>query len=115
LQQLDAMLKLARKAMDEGALGIGFGIEYIPGTSGLEVTELARVAAERKASIHAHIRLPHLYDPFQGIDELIAANAVTGARVQVVHIGSMAIQRMYLALRLIRAARERNVDIQADI
>jgi dihydroorotase len=109
------MLKLARKCMDEGALGVGFGIEYIPGTSGLEVTDLAQVAAQHQASVHAHIRLPHLYDPFQGINELIAASAVTGAPVQVVHIGSMAIQRMYLAARLIEAARARGIDIEADI
>jgi N-acyl-D-aspartate/D-glutamate deacylase len=114
-EQLDRMLKLARRAMDEGALGVGFGIEYIPGTSGLEVTELARVAAERQGSVHAHIRLPHLYDPFQGVNELIAASAVTGARVQVVHIGSMAIQRMFPALRLIHAARARGIDIAADV
>jgi dihydroorotase len=114
-EQVRRMAELAEKAMQDGALGVGFGIEYLPGTSGEEVTELARVAAKYGASVHAHIRLPHLYDPFQGINELIAASAVTGARVQVVHIGSMCIRRQKEALALIDAARERGVDIAADV
>jgi N-acyl-D-aspartate/D-glutamate deacylase len=114
-EQVRRMAELADKAMRDGALGVGFGIEYIPGTSGEEVTELARVAARHYASIHAHIRLPHLYDPFQGINELIAASAVTGVRAQVVHIGSMCIRRQKEALALIDAARARGVDIAADV
>lgn len=113
-QQVTRMAELAEQAHREGALGVGFGIEYIPGTSGQEVTALAEVAARHHTSIHAHIRLPHLFDPFQGINELIAAGAATGARVQVVHLGSMAIQRVKESLDLIDAARGRGVDIAAD-
>lgn len=114
-EQVARMASLAQKAMAEGALGVGFGIEYIPGTSGEEVTALAAVAARHHGNIHAHIRLPHLYDPFQGINELVAASAVTGARAQVVHIGSMCIRRQKEALALIDAARARGVDIAADV
>lgn len=105
----------AYRAHREGALGVGFGIEYIPGTSGEEVVSLAGVAARYNTSVHAHIRLPHLLDPFQGINELIAASAATGARVQVIHIGSMAIRRQKEALALIDRARARKVDIAADV
>jgi dihydroorotase len=109
------MVELADRAHREGALGVGFGIEYMPGTSGEEVVALAQVAARYRTSVHAHIRLPHLLDPFQGINELIAASAATGARVQVVHIGSMAIRRQKEALALIDRARSRGVDIAADV
>src|SRR5687768_15473459 len=101
--------------MKQGALGVGFGIEYIPGTSGEEVMALAAVAARYRGNLHAHIRLPHLLDPFQGINELIAASAATGVRAQVVHIGSMAIFRQAQALRLIDQARARGIDIAADV
>ncbi|HTE17537.1 MAG TPA: D-glutamate deacylase, partial [Armatimonadota bacterium] len=114
-QQVDAMAAQAERAHREGAIGVGFGIEYIPGTSGEEVTALAAVAARHGTSVHAHIRLPHLLDPFQGINELIAASAATGARVQVVHIGSMAIRRQQQALALISRARRRGIDIAADV
>lgn len=114
-EQVTRMSELAETAMREGALGVGFGIEYIPGTSGQEVTELAAVAARHRGSVHAHIRLPHLFDPFQGINELVAASAETGARVQVVHIGSMAIQRVPESLAVIDRARKRGVDIAADV
>lgn len=114
-EQLDRMVAMAERAHSEGALGVGFGIEYIPGTSGDEVVRLAEVAARYGGSVHAHIRLPHLLDPFQGINELIAASAATGARTQVVHIGSMAIRRQPQALALIDRARKRGIDIAADV
>lgn len=114
-QQVAEMARLADRAHTQGAIGVGFGVEYVPGSSGEEVTELAAVAAKYKTSVHSHIRLPHLLDPFQGINELIAASAATGARVQVVHIGSMAIQRVPEALRLIDRARKHGIDIAADV
>jgi N-acyl-D-aspartate/D-glutamate deacylase len=113
--QVAAMVRLADQAHREGALGVGFGVEYIPGTAGQEVTALAEVAARYRGSVHSHIRLPHLLDPFQGINELIAAAAVTGARVQVLHLGSMAIRRVPECLALIDQARRRGIDIAADV
>jgi len=114
-EQVAKMAALAEQAHAEGALGVGFGVEYVPGASGQEITALAAVAARHRTSVHAHIRLPHLLDPFQGINELIAASAVTGARTQVLHIGSMAIRRQKEALALLDAARRRGVDIAADV
>jgi dihydroorotase len=113
--QVRRMAQLADAAMRQGALGVGFGIEYIPATSGEEVMELAAVAARYGTNLHAHIRLPHLLDPFQGINELIAASAATGVRAEVVHIGSMAIFRQAQALQLIDRARARGIDIAADV
>lgn len=113
--QVRRMAELAETAMTQGALGVGFGIEYIPGTSGEEVSALAAVAARHQGNVHAHIRLPHLYDPFQGINELVAASALTGVRAQVVHIGSMCIGRQREALALLDQARARGVDIAADV
>ncbi|MFN3649372.1 MAG: amidohydrolase family protein [Armatimonadota bacterium] len=114
-EQTARMARLAETAHREGALGVGFGVEYIPGTSGQEVTALAEVAARHRTGVHSHIRLPHLLDPFQGINELIAAGALTGARVQVAHIGSMAIRRQKEALALLDRARARKIDLAADI
>ncbi len=45
----------------------------------------------------------------------LAASAATGARVQVIHIGSMAIRRQKESLALIDSARARGIDIAADI
>lgn len=114
-EQVRKMVQLAEKAHQEGALGIGFGIEYFPGTSGQEVVALAGLAARYRTAIHAHIRLPHLLDPFQGINELVAAAALTGARVQVLHIGSMAIRRQREVLAILDQAQRRGIDIAADI
>lgn len=114
-EQVARMAAMAGRALERGAIGVGFGLEYTPGASGQEVIALAAAAAARNASVHAHIRVAHLLDPFQGINELIAASAATGARVHVVHIGSIAIHRQKEALDLLDRARARGIDIAADV
>ncbi|NIP60062.1 MAG: amidohydrolase, partial [Gemmatimonadetes bacterium] len=54
--QIDEMERLARGALDAGAVGIGFGIMYVPGASREEVFRLFRLAAERGVPAHAHTR-----------------------------------------------------------
>src|SRR5438874_2239829 len=44
------------RGLDEGALGIGMGIAYVPLTSPAEILEIFRLAAQRKAVIYVHMR-----------------------------------------------------------
>ena len=47
---------LIQKGLDEGALGIGFGIAYVTGTRRDEIFELFQLAAERKVTCFVHAR-----------------------------------------------------------
>lgn len=117
--QLDSMVALARAAIDEGAVGIGFGLEYTPGASRDEVIRLFDVAAEKNVPVHLHIRYLGGYPPnnnaLAAIEEVIAAAAASGASAQVVHIGSSAGAVIDTALHLINGARKRGIDIMADV
>jgi|TARA_B100001079_G_scaffold258501_1_gene256794 N-acyl-D-aspartate/D-glutamate deacylase len=117
--QLASMLKLGEEALDAGAVGIGFGVQYVPGATREEVLKLFELAASREVPCHLHVRYlgpnPPDNNSIAAIEEVIAGAAVTGASVQVVHIGSMAGRSMTSVLWMIDGARERGIDIMADI
>lgn len=117
--QLSRMLVLAEEAIDAGAVGIGFGVQYVPGATREEVLRLFELAARKGVPCHLHVRYLGPYPPdnnsIAAIQEVIAGAAVTGASVQVVHIGSMASRSMETALWMIDGARQQGIDIMADV
>ena len=119
VEQLATMIRLAEKAIDAGALGIGFGVQYVPGATREEVLRLFELAVRKDVPCHLHVRYlgPHPPDnnSLAAIQEVIAAATVTGASVQVVHIGSIAGRSMKTALWMIDGAREHGIDIMADV
>lgn len=120
-EQLDMMLGLARDAIAMGAVGIGFGVAYVPGASREEVLRLFEVASAAGVPCHLHIRhfgpVPPDNSSLDAVEEVIAAAAVTGAAAQIVHIGSMVASPsdMRTALWMIEEARKRGIDVMADI
>ncbi len=107
---------LVAKGLDEGALGIGMGIAYIPLVGREEILDLFRLAAERHAVIYVHIRNGGPLEPgvVDALQEVIADAAVTGASVHVVHITSMALRETPLCLKMIAGARSRGLDITTE-
>ena len=109
--QVDSMIVLAREALREGAVGIGFGVAYVPGASRVEVVRLFELAAAEGVPCHLHIRhfgpVPPSNSSLDAVEEVIAAAAITGASAQVVHIGSMVADPadMAAALWMIEGAR----------
>ena len=118
-EQLATMIRLAEEAIDAGALGIGFGVQYVPGATREEVLRLFELAVGKDVPCHLHVRYlgPHPPDnnSLAAIQEVIAAATVTGASVQVVHIGSIAGRSMKTALWMLDGAREHGIDIMADV
>ncbi len=118
-EQLTVMLQLARQGLNGGAVGIGFGVQYVPGASREEVLRLFEVCAEFNVPCHLHVRYlgPHPADnsSLAAIEEVIAAAAVTGASAQVVHIGSVAGRKIETALWMLEGAQARGIDVMADV
>ena len=78
--QLLEMRRIAAQAIDAGAVGIGFGINYVPGSSYEEIVAMFDVAAQHDVPAHVHSRykgsvFPHTI--VQSVQELIAAAAIT--------------------------------------
>jgi N-acyl-D-aspartate/D-glutamate deacylase len=100
-----------------GAIAVGFGIQYTAAASRWEILEGFRVAAKYGASCHVHMRHGGTREPntcVTGLEEVIAASAVTGAPLLVVHIHSSSNVWTPRALRIVSEARERGIDVMAE-
>ncbi|MGI9075177.1 MAG: amidohydrolase family protein [Bryobacteraceae bacterium] len=105
-----------RRGLDDGALGIGLGIAYVPKTTREEILELFQLAAEYKVAVYVHMRNGGPVEPgvIDALQEVIADAAVTGASLHVVHITSMGIRETPLCLQMIAGARKRGLDVTTE-
>jgi len=110
------ILALVRRGLDEGALGIGMGIAYVPLVSRAEILDLFRLAAEKKTAVYVHMRNGGPVEPgaIDALQEVIADAAVTGASLHVVHITSMCLSQTPLCLEMIEDARRRGLDVTTE-
>jgi N-acyl-D-aspartate/D-glutamate deacylase len=107
---------LVKQGLDEGALGIGFGIAYVPKTSREEILDLFGVAAAAKRPCFVHMRYNGVGEPgvIDAMDEVLIDAALSGASLHIVHITSMALGQTPLALRLIEDARHHGIDVTTE-
>jgi N-acyl-D-aspartate/D-glutamate deacylase len=100
-----------------GAVAVGFGIQYTSGASRWEILEAFGAAAPFGASCHVHLRHNGRREPnssTQALEEVIAAAAVTGAPLHVVHIHSTSIGSTPRHLDMIAQARARGLDVTTE-
>ncbi|MCA1600149.1 MAG: amidohydrolase family protein [Acidobacteria bacterium] len=108
---------LIKQGLDEGALGIGFGINYVPTTTRGEVFDLFALAAERGVANYVHLRHAGAVEPGSAIGALqeVLADAVsTGASLHVVHITSMCLRQTATCLSMIEGAARRGLDVTTE-
>ena len=116
-EQVDEIVELARRGIMDGALGIGFGLQYVPSTGEDEVFRLFQVAARYGVPAHLHIRYLGPQRPInsvKAVQEVIATAAATGASAQIVHVNSTSPKDIDLVLDLIEGAAAHGVDVSAD-
>jgi N-acyl-D-aspartate/D-glutamate deacylase len=108
---------LVRRGLDDGGLGIGMGIAYLPLATRAEILELFGLAAQRKTAVYVHMRNGGPVEPgvIDALQEVIADAAVTGASLHVVHITSMGLRETSLCLQMIRGARARGLDVTTEM
>lgn len=114
--ELKQMKGQLREGLEAGALGLAFGLEYVPGTPLSEVLELSSVVAEEPdRMIATHFRFD-AERSMEAIAEMIMIARETGVRSQVSHIGSCAaFGYIRPALTMIEGARQGGVDVMADV
>lgn len=108
---------LIKQGLDEGGLGIGFGINYVPTTTRAEVFDLFALAAERGVANYVHVRHAGAVEPGSGVgglQEVLADAAGTGASLHVVHITSMCLRQTATCLRMIEGAARRGLDVTTE-
>jgi dihydroorotase len=105
---------LIAQGLDEGGLGLGFGITYTPGASRTEIYRLFQLAAAREAPAYVHLRGENSGGTLGAFQEVIADAAATGASVHIVHMNSSADEMARTTLEMIRGATERGVDVTTE-
>ena len=117
-KELDAMCALLAEQLDQGALGVSFGLIYPPGSfcDTKEVVALARVAASRNKVLAVHMRNENAR-VFKALDEMIAVARETGVKLEISHLklmGQAQWGRAQELLNKIDLARAQGVRIHAD-
>jgi N-acyl-D-aspartate/D-glutamate deacylase len=105
------------RGLQRGAIAVGFGIQYVPHASHWEILEMFRVASRFGASCHVHLRNAGLKEPAsstQALEEVIAATAITGAPLHLVHIQSTGGKNTPRLLQMIAEARARKLDVTTE-
>jgi N-acyl-D-aspartate/D-glutamate deacylase len=114
LPELERRLDLA---LNEGALGIGMGINYTPAATREEIFHAFGVAARHHAPIFVHLRSAGLIEGsggVAGVQEVLADAAATGAPLHVVHVTSMGLAATPVLLDLIDGARKKGLDVTTE-
>ena len=89
-EQIQEMIPLLEADMEAGALGVSYGIEYIPGSSYEEILALGRVAARYGGMTATHGRYGrNTHEAVYSLWEMVRLAYDTGAPHQYAHIGSM--------------------------
>jgi N-acyl-D-aspartate/D-glutamate deacylase len=116
-EQLSATEARLQRELDAGALGIGMGIQYIPGATRLEVIRMFRLAAQRRVPVFTHVRSFGRLEPgssIEAVSEVIGAAAISGASLHIVHVNSSCVKDALECLAMIGGARARGLDITTE-
>ncbi|WP_238162351.1 amidohydrolase family protein [Cohnella sp. AR92] len=115
--QSELLVEQAEKALNDGALGISFSLEYVPGIGPSEILPLMRLAYEYNVPVYFHARYSDMEEPgtnIEAIQELIDYAKQTGASVHVDHINSTGgTFSMKQSLAMLEEARAKGLDLTA--
>ena len=106
-EQVEQIVEFALRGIMDGALGIGFGRQYVPSTSEEEVFRLFDLGGRYGVPSHLPIRYLGPQQPInsvKAIHEVIATAAATGASAQVVHVNSTSPTDIDLLLDVLEGA-----------
>lgn len=114
--EIEEMKRRLDQGLKQGALGVGFGINYTAAASHWEILEMFRAAAKHHAPCFVHMRYAGLKEPdsITALEEVVSATAITGAPLHVVHISSSGLRAAPLLLQMIAEAQSRGLDVTTE-
>jgi len=115
--QIRKLLEIAERALKQGALGISFSLEYIPGVSSSEIVPMMHLAKRYDVPVFFHARYSDTLEPGTNLDalnELVGYARQTGTSIHIDHITSTGgTFSMKQSLELLGRARDSGLDITA--
>jgi N-acyl-D-amino-acid deacylase len=118
-EQLERMCALVRQAMEEGAMGLGSALIYVPGcfASTDELTTLSEVVAAYGGMYISHLRSEG--ERFvEAVDELLTIARRAGCAAEIFHFkatGRANWHKLDTAIRMVEDARAAGLQITADM
>ena len=117
--EMDEMKDLVRTAMEEGAMGLGSALIYVPDSynSTGELTELCRVVAEYDGMYISHLRSEG-NQFLEALEEFISIAREAGVAAEVYHLKAAGRQnwpKMAEAIQRIEAVRAEGLAVSADM
>jgi N-acyl-D-aspartate/D-glutamate deacylase len=116
-ERLAHLLRTLGTEIEAGALGIGVGLEYSPGSTRSDVIELFRLAASRRVPIFIHVRSSgrgELSSSLASFREVIDAATISGAAVHIAHVNSTCGHDATECLSMLASARVRGLDVTTE-
>jgi dihydroorotase len=109
--QMNTTLENIRQSLADGGIGIGVPIGYLPKTKPEEMYEVFKLAGELNALVYTHVRQPDIIS----IQEVINNAVLTKAPLHIVHINSMSLGHIQMAVDMVTLARKNNYDIATEL
>ncbi|MBL8203229.1 MAG: amidohydrolase family protein [Blastocatellia bacterium] len=116
-EQKSQLLQTLQQGLNEGAIGVGFGLAYVYGATREEIFDAFKVAAKNNVTCFVHARSHGAIDPgsaLEAMQEVIANAAGTGASLHIVHVTSTGLSQTPACLELIKGARQRGLDVTTE-
>lgn len=86
--EIKTMVSVADQFLKQGAFGLHFGLEFVPGTSAEEIFALADMAKRRNKIVIMHLRKDGIM-ALDALDEAINVARKTGVRMHILHLHYM--------------------------
>lgn len=109
--EIPGMLMKLRSSMEKGALGIALPVGYLPGASREEVFRVYQLAGELQVPVITHVRNGGTISIQQAISDALIANAP----LHVVHVNSMALGEIGLAIEMVNIAQKRGFNVTTEM
>ncbi len=117
-EQKLSIVNAVRQGLDDGAVGIGFGIAYVPSTTREEILRLFQLGSDRHVPVFVHMRgnsgLPE-DGAIPSVQEVIADASATGVSLHIVHITSSGGRQTANCLKIIEGARKHGLDVSTEM
>lgn len=104
-------LQNIKSSLEEGGIGIGVPIGYLPQTNPKEMYKVFQFAGELNALVYTHVREGDIIS----IQEVLSDAVLTNAPLHIVHINSMALGNIQLAIDMVQTAQKRGFDITTEL
>lgn len=109
--EMHQTLKNIEESLKAGGIGIGIPIGYLPQTNPTELYEVYKMAGRSGALLFSHVRTPDI----SGLQEAFSNAILTRAPLHIVHLNSMALGNIDLALNMLEDATSQGHRITSEV